>query len=392
MPNISLMLILEDSMKQLIYLDNAATTQMSEQALMAYSHFSLNKYFNPSSGGEQSLAVKNKIADVRAKIAAFIGASAAKQIVFTSGATESNITAIQSGTKRNGVFVFSAGEHPSVYQKANDLMLQGSKVLFCPLQQNGQLDYEALKQLLTPETAFLSTIYVNNETGAINNLHQIAQIKNQICPKAIWHVDAVQGFGKLDFDVSEIGCDFCSMSSHKIHGAKGLGVLYAKNPERLTKLLIGGEQENNFRAGTENVPAIIALEKVLPSKQQLQANYKYVTNLKQLFVNELNAKLGLQDNVLEGSPYICSVSVPFVQGETLQRLLDSQGIIIGTGSACSSRKVGNRVLEAMGFDKKKVLCTVRISFSGLNTPEEMLNASSAFCRAVKQLQQYGEKA
>jgi len=379
-------------MKQLIYLDNAATTQISEQALLAYSHFSFTQYFNPSSGGEQSLLVKNKLGDVRAQVATYIGANSAKQIIFTSGATESNTTAIQSGTKRKGLFVFSAGEHPSVFQKANELLLQGNQVVFCPLQPNGQLHYEALNELLTPETTFLSTIYVNNETGAINNLHQIAHIKNQICPNAIWHVDAVQAFGKIAFDVSEIGCDYLSMSSHKVHGAKGLGVLYSKNPERIAKLLIGGEQENSFRAGTEHVPAIVALEKVLPNKQQLQANYHFVSNLKQLFINELKISIGLTENVSDGSPFICSISAPSVQGETLQRLLDSQGIVIGTGSACSSRKAGNRVLEAMGFDKKKVLCTVRISFSTLNTPEEVLQASNAFCRAVKQLQHYGENA
>ncbi|MFA6859834.1 MAG: cysteine desulfurase family protein [Clostridia bacterium] len=377
-------------MNKFIYLDNAATTKVDEKAIEAISTFSREHFFNPSATGAKSIVVKNKIEETRLKIATLINANNKKCIIFTSGATESNNHAIFSSCRRKGDYIFSIGEHPSVYNTAKELEKNGASVKFCKLQTNGEIDYENLKSLVSNETIFISTIIVNNETGAISDLKKIAEIKNENCPKAIWHVDAVQAFGKIVFDVQSLGCDLMTFSSHKIHGPKGLGILYAKNPEKLNKFIFGGAQENNLRAGTENASAIAGLCEVVKTKSEIQKFYEYVSSLKTEFLKIIKEKLGIDENVPNGSPYICSLSIPNVTGETLQRQLDSEQIIIGTGSACSSKKNGNRILEAMGFNKQKVLSSIRVSFSRNNTKEEVIEAANALCEAVTKLKQYGE--
>lgn len=380
-------------MNKPIYLDNAATTQISEKALNTFSLFSREMFYNPSSSSSQSILIKNKMEEARECVAKAIGASNKKQIIFTSGATESNNIAIASGTKRKGEYVFSSGEHPSVFQVAKQLQQNGNVVHFCPLDAHGCIDLDALKVLLNENTMFLSTIFVNNETGAINPLKEIFELKKTLAPKALWHIDGVQALNKILFSVSEIGCDFMTFSAHKIHGPKGVGILYAKQVEKLSKLFLGGEQENNLRAGTENVPGILTLPDILLNSAEILKHQNHVAALKQEFERIVYEHLEVSSNANNASPYILSLSVGApIQGETLQRLLDSQGIIIGTGSACSSKKSGNRVLEAMGINKQTMLSSVRISFSYFNTLEEIAFAANALVQACKQLKVFGEKS
>lgn len=358
----------------MIYLDNAATTRISQNALKTYNEYAYEKYFNPSSVYKASVDVKSDIERARQTIKLALGVTKGN-LVFTSSATEANNLAIFGAQRSNfKKFVFSNGEHPSVYNVAQELKNRGYDVEFCPLQENGQIDYNKLEDILDENTNFISIMHVSNETGAINDLKRINEIRKMKCPNAIFHADGVQAFSKIKVNLDYYGVDLYTISAHKIHGPKGVACLYFNNIV-IKPILFGGGQEQNIRSGTENVSAIMAFSTAVEEIGDINKNFEYVKNLKNLFVNQLKEIPCNINSYEQNSPYILSISFKNVNGETLVHMLEKENIYISTGSACSSRKSGNRILSSMGVNPKDIKGSVRISFSKNNTPEEVIFAA-----------------
>ena len=345
----------------MIYLDNAATTFMFEDAVGVYQKYACQSFFNPSAGYQAAIRISKDIEEAKREILTKLG-SPKGEIIFTGGATESNNLAIM-GSKRNGKweYVFSLGEHPSVYNTAKELEIQGHKVHFVGLTADGQVDYEELKSVLNEKTRLISVMHVSNETGAVNDIKKIIKIKNEYASQALVHVDGVQAFCKIPVNLSVLPVDFYTISAHKFHGPKGVGCLYVKNSCGLKNIVFGGGQEKGLRSGTENVPGIMAMAYVV-GKTDVEANYQKAKKLKESAVNVFSADKNV--SVFNSdSPYVLSVGFAGVNGETLMRALEQEGIIVGMGSACSARKAGNRILEGIGMSKDEVKTRIRISFN-----------------------------
>lgn len=371
----------------MIYLDNAATTKPSQKFINSIQEHLENTFYNPSAPYKQGVDVSKMLDNAKKEICDFLELDYKNNLIFTGSATEANNIAILGSMRKNFKhLVFSEGEHPSVYNVAKELENQGLKVDFIPLQKNGQVDYDKLKQVLTKETSFISCMLVNNETGAINNLQKIVDIKNEICPNAIIHSDIVQGFGKV------INCkylqdiDIITFSAHKIYGCKGLGILYAKDIKKIKPIQFGGGQEYNLRSGTENLPAILAFVENV-KEINLIKDIDHVKTLKETFIKHIKND-GVQINSYDScSPYILNITFKGVRGETMLNACCSKDIIIGTGSACSSKKMGNRVLTSMGISNDDILHSVRISFSKYNTINEVEIAAKEILQIYLDLKQ-----
>ena len=356
----------------MIYLDNAATTAMLEGAVGVYQKYACQSFYNPSAGYREALSVAKDIKEAKERLLNKLGAKEG-DIIYTSGATESNNLAIM-GSKRNGKweYVFSVGEHPSVYNVAKELEMQGAKVHFVGLTQNGEIDCEQLENIVNEKTRLVSVMHVSNETGAINDIQHIVGIVKDKAPNALIHVDGVQAFCKIPVNLSVLGVDFYTISAHKFHGPKGVGALYVKRPQGLKNIIFGGGQENGLRSGTENVPGIMAMDYAISSTDE-NSSYSHVSELKDAVI-EILSRDNRVDILKTQSPYILSVGFDGVNGETLMRALQDKGIIVGMGSACSAKKAGNRILEAIGFSKEKVKSRIRVSFNRFLSKEEVEEA------------------
>lgn len=370
----------------MIYLDNAATTKMNSSCLDILKKYSEDDYFNASAMYKQGNNLHKEIENAKNTLLSLLGTNDGK-IYFTSGATEANNMAIfGSATFKQKKYLFSIGEHPSVYNTAMALKNSGFDVDFIPLSNSGEVDYTALKSMLSKDVCFVSTMLVNNETGVINDIKKIREIIDSVNPSIRLHVDAVQGFCKVPFNIKSLKVDLCTLSGHKIYGPKGVGALYVSKNAHLKGITYGGEQEEGVRPGTYNTPGIMAMTLAASDmKKDMMAQYNYVKALKSRFIDNLTP---IKDKIIingNGSPYILSISINGLRGETVLHMLEQDGIIIGTGSACSSSKVENRVLTAMGRTKDEVLGSIRISFSKNNTQEEIDFAASKLIEAVNKL-------
>ncbi len=367
----------------MIYLDNAATTKPSKQCIETYNKYT-EEFYNPSGIYMPSIKVKNDIQSARQTIQKALGATTGN-IIFTSSATEANNLAVFGSMRSNfKKFVFTMADHPSTYNIGVELKNRGYDVEFCPLTQDGQIDYNALEQILDDKTSFISVIHVSNETGAINDLKRINELRIKKCPNAILHADGVQAFGKIKINLDYFGVDLYTISGHKMNSLKGCACLYSRNII-LKPTIYGGGQEGNLRSGTENVGAIMSLKTAVENIGNIKENYDYVQNLKNEFIKniiDLPCKINSDNRC---SPYILSLTFKGVKGETLVHMMEQKDIYISTGSACSSRHTGNRTLESMNISPKDVIGSVRISFSKNNTLEEIKVASKELAESYKQL-------
>ncbi len=373
----------------MIFLDNAATTKMYDEINKEISKYNSEYYYNPSSLYSQSLNISNAINNARAVIANFLGANGG-EITFTSGATEGNNIIINGviTNRKNAEYIFSMGEHPSVYNKAKDLAAKGYKVNFVNLNKNGTVDVDHLRSLVNQNTVFVSCMHVSNETGVINNIKQIVSVVKAINPKTLVHSDGVQAVGKIYANVKDLGVDFYTISAHKMHGPKGVGAIYVKSGINLKPLVFGGSQENSLRPGTENVAGIMGFKMAAEMiGKQKEANYKKVEELNYTFTKKVENIKDLQINSLKevSSPYIISISIKGIRGEILLHMLEEKDILINTGSACSSKTGDNRILSAMGIPLNYVKGSVRISFSELNTLKEVEKAADEFVKQANAL-------
>ncbi len=357
----------------MIYLDNAATTPLSENAAKEFVKYSCSDFFNPSATYVQAVEIKNKLSEVRENLKNLLGARKG-DIVFTGGATEANNLAIL-GSAREGKweYIFSAGEHASVIELAHALEKEGKTISIIPLQKTGEIDYVALEKALTPKTRLVSVMFVNNVTGAINDIARVSRIMRKKSPTALLHVDGVQAFGKLEFSLDRLDVDLFSISAHKFHGPKGVGALYVKNKAALKNIVFGGGQEFGVRSGTENVAGIMAMNEAANEMKPRQ-NFEKVSNLKGIFMKELESVKGIRFVGENTSPYILLMIFSGINGETLVRVLENE-VVVGRGSACSSKKSGNHVLEAMGIRLEDIKGAVRASFDPMQAEEEILKAA-----------------
>ena len=373
----------------MIYLDNAATTPIDRRVLESMLPFLTTQYGNAGTLYKFGRAANEAIQNARAQVSRFVGASNGS-IIFTSGGSESNnlvFRGVKEYLKRIGRthVLVSTVEHDSVLRAAESLIKEGFDVGYIPVQGDGSVSLTALEGLLRPDTGLVSVMYVNNETGAVNPVCDIGSL----CMKhgVLFHTDCVQAAGCHAIDAVEIGCDFLSVSSHKIHGPKGVGALYVKDMTTITPLIYGGaEQEYGLRGGTENVAGIVGFGRACElSAAQLQEDKTYVSSLKQRFVTELTD--ALKEQGMDGIIHInggsimapgktVNLRIDGVDNESLILMLDNKEICISAGSACQSHESNpSHVLTAMGLTMEEARSSVRVSFSRMNTMEEIIEAA-----------------
>ncbi|MDD4211679.1 MAG: cysteine desulfurase family protein [Clostridia bacterium] len=372
----------------MIYLDNAATTKPYDKVLEVLKAYNTHFYFNPSSAYLEGFEVKKAVNKARELLASLLGCNK-QELYFTSGATEANNLFLQGviTSNKKDEYIFNLGEHSSVYEVANFIKSKGYTVHFAKLLPSGQVDLEYLKSLVNANTKLVSVMHISNETGAINDIKDIVRAVKSINSKTLIHCDGVQACGKINVNINNLGVDSYVVSSHKIHGPKGVGAIFVKEGVNIKPLILGGGQESGIRSGTENVAGIIAFsESAKLIIENMDANHKKVTALKNLFLENIKDKLSVKFNGLEdeNSPYILSLSLAGIRGETLVHLLQKRGVIVNTGSSCSSnaKRAGNRVLEAIGLNKEEVSGSIRISFSEFNTEEEVIASCKIFIEEV----------
>ena len=379
----------------MIYLDNASTTEIYEEVNKKIFEINKNNFYNPSALYQNAIDTSNLLNDAKKQLAKNLGTTA-EHIIFTSGATEANNLAINGSVtgKKDAEYIFSLGEHPSVFNVANNLKTQNKTVGFVEIKDGGIVDENSLKNLLNQNTHFVSIIHVSNETGAINNIKKLCSIIKDYNPNILVHIDGTQAFGKIPVNVEDWGIDFYTISAHKFHGPKGVGALYVKNMQKLKPTILGGGQQGGMRSGTENVSGYVAmaLASELAAKG-LQQNFEKVNGFRNYFKQKIaeNCSDYIINEATENSPYILSISFKGIRGEVLLHMLEKQGVLIGTGSACSSKKQNNRILENLKVSKDYMLGSIRISFSSFNTQKEIEDATKIFVEQYKQLKANMEK-
>ena len=355
-----------------VYLDNSATTRQYDR-VTAYMKESMDDFYgNPSSLHSFGLDSEKKVRQARKNIAESLGCGE-EEIVFTSGGTESDNTAIFGAArskKRNGKkIITSKVEHPAVLEACKALENEGYTVEYIGVDSQCRLDMDQLHAAVDDETILISIMTVNNETGTVMPVDQIAQLKKN----ALFHTDSVQAYGKMKLKAG--AADLMSLSAHKIHGPKGMGALYVRKGVRIPAYLVGGGQERHMRSGTENVPGILGFGLAARiASENLESRLDAMAEAK----NYLLA--GLQDQIedlrintpADSVPSVLNVSFLGTRGEVLLHTLEQDGIFVSTGSACSSNKKGrSHVLAAMGLSDKEIEGAVRFSFSEFNTVKEM---------------------
>lgn len=357
-------------MEREIYLDNAATTKALPEVTAAVVDALEKNYANPSSLHRFGLK-SEKILNNSRKIAADYLGVRAKEIVFTSGGTESNNLAIRGITEayqnRGRHLITSPIEHSSVAEPFKVLEKEGWQVDIVKVDQEGYVDLEHLRSLINEETLLVSIMQVNNELGTIQPLEKIAEIIKKRNPLSFFHVDGVQALGKVYSNLNKWPVDLYSISGHKIHGPKGIGALYIQEGINLKPLIYGGGQEGNLRSGTENIPAVAGLGEAVKSLPNITAEVNIdqkLAELRNYLLNYLKEIEELEINSPEsGAPHIINFSVPGIKGETVLHALESQGIYISTGSACSSKKKGSRIINACGLSQERSESAVRVSLN-----------------------------
>lgn len=377
--------------KQFIYADNAATTQMSDTAIQAMLPYLKEIYANPSSVHLLGQRSASALFNARQQIAQVLHC-AAREIYFTSGGSEADNQALISAAalgKAQGKrhIVTTAMEHHAILHTAEYLEAQGFTVNYLRPQANGIVSAKQVKEALTSDTCLVSIMYANNETGAVQPIKEIGALCHE--QSILFHTDAVQAAGHLDIDVMRDHIDMLSLSAHKFHGPKGVGLLFAKSGINLTSLIRGGGQERGKRAGTENLPGIIGLAAALKAAQeQLQANNAYITSLRNALRSGLEA---IDGSLFNGDREKClpgTVNYSFsgVNGEALLSLLSNEGICCSSGSACSAGSLEpSHVLLALGLSHELAQSALRFSLCEYNTPEEVQIIIEKVTEAVKRL-------
>ncbi|MBQ8623785.1 MAG: cysteine desulfurase [Oscillospiraceae bacterium] len=373
----------------MIYLDNAATTKVCLEAGEAALFAMREAFGNPSSLHGMGIEAEKLINFTKEQIASALSCSA-DEIIFTSGATESNNTAIlglaANYGKRKRRVVTTAVEHPSVAEPFEKLKAMGFEVCVINPDENGEMTADMIIDAVDDNTCLVSAMLVNNETGYILPIAKAFSEVKRYFPECYTHCDAVQGFEKLSIKAKALCADTISFSGHKIYAPKGVGGLYIKKGVRVAPLLVGGGQQKNLRSGTESVPLIYALGKTVEMlTPTITERYEKASDLKSHAIYKLGEIDGVIINSKDNySPYILSVSLPGYKSETVLHFLEQSGIYVSSGSACSRGKKSS-VLAAFGYGDKLLDSTLRISFSCENTHAHIDSLADGLFRARESL-------
>ena len=399
-----------------IYLDNSATTRVFPEVAEFMTKIMCEDYGNPSSMHHMGVEAEKYVRQAR-EIFAKILKCESKNIYFTSGGTESDnlaiIGAAESMKRRGKHLITTSIEHPAVINTMKHLEQEGYEVTFLPVDKSGVVRMDELEKAITDETILVSTMHINNEIGSVQPIDEIGKIIKQKNPETLFHVDAVQGFGKIPLYPKKAGIDLMSMSSHKIHGPKGVGALYVGDGVRLKPITFGGGQQDGLRSGTENVPGIAGMAlaaKMLYENVTSEAEKLYELKERLIFgalqtegvsVNGMDPGTDLQGmegeslrnavkSAISGTaPHIVSLSFEAVRAEVLLHALEDRGIYVSAGSACSTHKPEpSATLKSIGLDKSLLDSTLRFSMSEFTTPFEIDETVKALGEIVPMLRRF----
>lgn len=382
-----------------VYFDNSATTRCYGEVKDIVVKTMLEDYGNPSAMHTKGVEAEQYVKAAASRIAHILKVTE-KEILFTSGGTESNNLALIGGAmanKRAGNHIITtAVEHAAVARPVEFLKEQGFEVTILPVDEQGVVRLDALEAALREDTILVSTMYVNNEVGSVMPVEKIAALVHEKSPKALYHVDAIQAFGKFRIYPKKMGIDLLSVSGHKIHGPKGVGFLYISSRAKVQPMILGGGQQNGMRSGTDNVPGIAGLGVAAETiYTDFEEKTEHLYQLKEKMASGLAELEDVKINGMplrKGTPQILSVSFMGIRSEVLLHTLEEKGIYVSAGSACSSHKrKASATLTAMGMPASQIECTVRISFSEENTFEEADYCLEVLKEVVPLLRRYSRR-
>ena len=382
-----------------VYLDNSATTRCFPEVAELMKQIMCEDYGNPSSLHRKGVQAENHLRTAKETIAKILKVNE-KELLFTSGGTESDnlalIGAAHANCRRGKHLITTSIEHPAILQTMKYLEEEGYRVTYLPVDQKGCIRPEDLQRAITGETILVSIMYTNNEVGSQQPIAQAGALIKKMNPQILFHVDAVQGFGKARIYPKKMNIDMLSVSGHKIHGPKGVGFLYVDSHVKLKPIVFGGGQQGGMRSGTENVPGIAGIAK---AAQIMYANYdqdmEKLYNLKKCFiegVKKIDQVIVNGPDCMDGAPHIVSVSFSGVRSEVLLHSLEDKGIYVSAGSACSAHKPQpSATLMAMGVPKDLLSSTIRFSFSVFTTMEEINYTLETLYDIIPMLRKYTRK-
>lgn len=368
----------------MIYLDNAATTKPDGECLERAKQYLTQKFYNPSALYAEGYTLHREIASARSNILNTVANDRDYNIIFTSCGTEADNHALFCGAKRGNI-VTTLGEHSAVFAAANELKERGIEVRFAELNGDGSVNVQSLISLVDDKTSLVSVIHVNNETGAVNDVNKIADLVKRVNSRLLFHSDGVQAYGKIPFKLGN-NIDLYGISAHKIGGLKGTGALLVRKSAHIKPFIYGGGQEDGMRSGTENVFGIKTFEYAAQKRyQNLSENFNRVSGLNGVLRKRLDGSLFKIISAENASPYILCVAANGVRGEIILHEVNDKGLIIGTGSACSSnsKKRYSRVILSCGIDEDTADGVLRLSFSPETCEKEVISAAEILNETVK---------
>ena len=376
----------------MIYLDNAASTQIHDDVLHSMIPYLKEQYGNPSSIHRYGRMAHKAMEKARKQIASLINADPT-EILITSGGTESNNTVLQgvAAAFPSDQIITSFIEHDAILEPCKQLSRDGLDVNYIPVNSSGEIDISDLKNRLTKKTSLVSIMFGNNEVGTVQPISEIAQICNS--NKTLFHTDAIQAVGKIPIDVKELGVDFLSISSHKLYGPKGIGALYIKNGTDLAPFILGGGQEHGLRSGTENVANIVGFGKACEiAKTHLFEQISFVKKLRDHLIERILSEIPevrLNGHREHRLPHNAHFTFLGVNGEDLIIKLDENGIAASTGSACSvNRQKASHVLQAMGFSYEEITGSLRLTVGIFNNKNEIEQTVNILKNIVSELRSF----
>lgn len=379
-----------------VYLDNSATTRCFDEVAALMTKIMCEDYGNPSSLHRKGVQAEQYIRYAKEIIAKNLKVGE-KEIFFTSGGTESDNLAIRGcayANCRSGRHLITTRiEHPAVLQTMRHLEEEGFRVTYLPVDEKGCIHLEDLQRAITGETILVSIMHTNNEIGSLQPIAEAGALIKKMNPRILFHVDAVQGYGKFRIYPKKMHIDLLSVSGHKIHGSKGIGFLYVDEKVKIKPVIFGGGQQSGLRSGTENVPGIAGMAKAIEMiYRDLDGEVERLYQIKEAFVKGVKKLEGVSVNGHEGrdgAPHIVSVSVRGVRSEVLLHALEERGIYVSAGSACSAHKPQpSATLQAIGLDKELLSQTIRFSFSVFTTMEEINYTLQAMYDIIPMLRKY----
>lgn len=380
------------------YLDNSATTRCTESVAQVMTEVMCSAYGNPSSLHHKGVEAERYVREAREIIAKTLKC-APKEIFFTSGGTESDNLAIRGAAYANARqgrhLITTAVEHPAVLNTMQYLEQQGYEVTYLPVDGYGRVRLPELEEALRPDTILVSMMHTNNEIGALEPIGEAGELIKRVNPNTLFHVDAVQGYGKSRIFVKRMKIDMLSVSAHKIHGPKGTGFLYVGDKVRIRPVVFGGGQERGLRSGTENVPAIAGMARAAEEiyrnlDEDLERMYALRARLEEGIMRLENVRFNTLSG-RESAPHVLSVSFAGVRSEVLLHALEDRGIYVSAGSACASNHPetsGSATLRAIGLEKELLDSTIRFSLSAFTTQEEIDHTVQALEELVPMLRRY----